>query len=690
MNKTSYNNNKKEENIVIISRRNNSNRVNELKASYSSNCHFKIKIVSFSSQNKESIENKHSFKYDKSLQEININETLELQINDNLSFENKFQFFLEVYTKTGYKTAGLGILQLSEDMKLNNPIQIEIQKCPLGKGTLEIQFAKLDLLQEKYYMKNESNESENSNLTNKNKYINQSNVNNYQNDDYIKQKDEQINELKTKIDYIEEENNELKNLINDFKKEKKKLLGEKEGLINQYNEQIQKLKTEKEDIELQYMNLQQNMNSLENNKSSIDKKVIDMKNQTDKQIKDLSQQLKNITNIKIQLENDNKIKDENILKLQRQNQEIKRNYEKKMNEMDTNFSSEKNNVLINYKEQLTNKDDEIMKLNIKIKTLEENNQNLNEIIEATKRENKEYNENSVTENMSKLLEQISEKDKKIFNLQKELNELNNKIKSDMDNKDTQNMLTTFNEKDLKNKINELQNTIYEKDNELNDIRTKYDTLKYESTKFKTKVDYNEEEQFSENNNEIFINQIKEIQKTYKEREEKFLNEKNEEIRKLKLRNQDLIRESVLDNNNNIDVSKYVNEINRLKSLNANLEEDLNYYKEMNSRFVDIEKKSTLYETENVQLKNLLHQKDNEIENMKKKEKELDEINKLLEKQLVDSKDNMGNLLNDLAEAELNNIKLEEEKNKLKNNNGQETSNKKRGLLEKIKAIRKKK
>ena len=180
--------------------------INKLKANYSSNCHFKIKIVSSSSPNKETIENKHSFKYDKSLQETNINETLELQINNNLSFENKFQFFLEVYTKTGYKTAGLGILQLSEDMKLNNPIQIEIQKCPLGKGTLEIQFAKLDLLQEKYYKKNETNESENSNLTNKNKYINQSNVNNYQNDDYIKQKDEQINELKTKIDYYNEEN----------------------------------------------------------------------------------------------------------------------------------------------------------------------------------------------------------------------------------------------------------------------------------------------------------------------------------------------------------------------------------------------------------------------------------------------------------------------------------------------------
>jgi myosin heavy subunit len=292
--------------------------------------------------------------------------------------------------------------------------------------------------------------------------------------------------------------------------------------------------------------------------------------------------------------------------------------------------------------------------------------------------------------MYKLLEQISEKDKKIFNLQKELNELNAKINNDLNNKDTQNMLSTFNEKDLKNKINELQNVINEKDNELIDLRTKYDTLKYESTKFKTKVDYNDEEQFSDNNNEVFINQIKEIQKTYKEREEKLLSEKNEEIRKLKLRNKDLFRESVLDNNSGVDITKYVNEINRLKNINTNLEEDLNYYKELNTRFVEVEKKSTLFETENAQLKNLLHQKNNEIDNMQKKEKELDEKNKILEQQLVASKDNMGNLLNDLAEAESNNIKLEEEKNKLKNNTGRGNSTGKKGLLGKIKSFGKKK
>ena len=674
--------------------------INKLTASYSSNCHFKIKIVSSSSPNKESAENKHSFKYDKSSSEVPINEKLELNISDTLSFEHKFQFFLQVYTKSGYKTAGLGILQLSEDIKLETPIQIEIMKCPLGKGTLEIQFNKLDLIQQNNQTKDNTygytNNDNYSNLTNNNEknnnYMTQSNVSSNLNSDFIKEKEEQIKELKTKIDYYEEENNELKNLINDFKRDKKKLVEDKNSLINEYNGQIQKLKIEKEDIENQFMNLQQNMNILENNKNSNDQKVIELKNQTDKQIKELSQQVKNLSNIKFQLENENKLKEEKILNLEKKNNEITINYKKQMNEMDNNFSSQKNKEVYNYKEQLKQKDDEIVKLNIKIKTMEENNQALNEIIEANKQENRENNGNSVTENMTKLLEQISEKDKKIFNLQKELNELNMKINRDADNKDAQNMLSTINEKELKNNINELQKIIEEKDNELNDIRTKYDTLKYESTKFKTKIDYNNEDegQFNENNNEIFINQIKEIQKTYREREEKLINEKNEEIRKLKLRNKDLFRESILDNNSNVDINKYINEINRLKNINSTLEEDLSYYKELNARFVETEKKSTFYESENAQLKNLLHQKENEIDNMQKKEKELNEKNQFLEKQLVEAKDDLGNVLNDLAEAETNCVKLEEEKQNIKDNKGNGEKKGKLGFIQKLKSFGKKK
>ena len=674
--------------------------VKKLTAVYSSNCHFKIKIVSNSSPNKESAENKHSFKYDKNSSEVNINETLELNINDSLTFEHKFQFFLEVYTKTGYKTAGIGILQLSNDIKLKTPININIQKCPLGKGALEIEFIKLDLISQNHKqsidMYNNTTSNINPNLTNtyetnnNSNFVKQSNISTTMNSDLIREKDQQIKELKTKIDYYEEENNELKNLVNDFKKEKKKLMEEKNTLISQYKEQIQNIKNEKEDIQIQLMTLQQNMDTLENNKSSVDQKVINIKNQTDKQIKELSQQIKNLNNIKFELENENKLKDEKIMNLERKNNEISMNYKKQLNEMDSNFSSEKNNVLYNHTNQLNQKEEEIQKLNVKIRSMEENIQSLNEIIEVMKRENRENNGNSVTENMSKLLEQISEKDKKIFNLQKELNELNNKINTDMDNKNTQNMLSTINEKELKNNINELQKIINDKDNELNDLRIKYDTLKYESSKFKTKMDYNGEEQFDENNNEIFINQLKEIQKTYKEREEKLINEKNEEIRKLKLRNKDLFRESVLENNNSIDITKYINEINRLKSINSSLEEDLNYYKELNSKFLDNEKKSTIYENENAQLKNLLHQKNNEIDNMQRKEKDLAQQNKFLEKQLVDTKDNLGNVLNDLAEAESNCAKLEEEKNKLKNNKTNGGANGRISFFGKIKDMAKKK
>ena len=657
-------------------------QINKLMANYSSSCHFKIKIVVSTSANKEEAENKHSVKYEKGSSEVNIYEKLELLLKEQLTLESKLQFFLEVYTKTGYKTAGVGILPLSNGINSNTPIQIEIQKCPLGKGTLEVQFLNFNLNSKMALPQNNGissntpvltkNEPKNySNNNNNSNYNNQMNINNsYANGDLLKEKDQQINELKTKIEYYEQENDELKGLIKDIKKEKKELTEEKNRLLIEHKEQMQKLKNENEDLQMQYMSLQQNMDLLTNNKNDTEQKAMNIKNQKDKQINDLMQQVKNLNNIKFQLENENKSKEEQIINLEKKNKEMSINYQKKLNEIDSNFSSEKNNALLNHNEQLKSKEEEIVKLNIKIRSMEENIQSLNDIIEATKKGNKNNNNDGVTENMTKLIEQISEKDKKIFNLQKEVNELNNKINNDLDNKSTQNMLNTMNEKELKNNINELQNIINEKDNELNELRSKYDTLKYESTKYQAKINYNGgDEEFDEGNNAMFINQLKEIQKTYKDREEKLLKEKNEEIRKLKMKNKDLVRESVLDNNSNIDINKYINEINRLKNLNNSLEEDLGYYKELNSKFVDNEKKSTLYETENVQLKNLLQEKKEEIENMTKKHKELIEQNDSLEKQLVVSKGKLGEVLNELAEAESKCVILEEEHKKMKKNMG---------------------
>ena len=489
------------------------------------------------------------------------------------------------------------------------------------------------------------------------------------NEEIIKQKDRQINELKTKIDYYESENNELKNLLNDFKKEKKALNEEKNKLLNIEREKLQKALNEKEELQIQYNSLQQNINILKNNKNTTEQKIMNIKAQTDKQIKELTEKVRNLSNIKMRLENEDKEKEEKIIILDRKIKEMTINYQKKLAEINNNFSYEKNNNMRNYNEKLKLKEEEVVKLNIKIKSMEENIQSLNEIIEINDKQKGEKEE--MTENMKKLLDQISKKDKQIIELRNEVSDLNNKILTEINDRKTQNMLNGRTEKDLKNNINELQNIINQKDNELLELRTKYDNLKYNSNKLKPKIHFIEDsdDEYENNkdngNNEMLLNQIKDIQKTYKEREEKLLKEKNEEIQKLRMRNKDLERESYIDSKNNYDIKKYINEIKRLKTINTNLEEDLGYYKELNNKYVNNEKRTTVFETENIKLQNLLQQKNEEIDSMKIKHKKLEEEKSTLETQLVNSKGKLGEVLNELAEAETKCVHLEEEKKQMK-------------------------
>ena len=70
--------------------------VKRLIANYTSSCNFKIKIVANSSPDKESTENKHSFKYVKGSSEVNINEKLDLVLNQAMPSVLNLHFFLEV------------------------------------------------------------------------------------------------------------------------------------------------------------------------------------------------------------------------------------------------------------------------------------------------------------------------------------------------------------------------------------------------------------------------------------------------------------------------------------------------------------------------------------------------------------------------------------------------------------------
>ena len=79
----------------------------------------------------------------------------------------------------------------------------------------------------------------------------------------------------------------------------------------------------------------------------------------------------------------------------------------------------------------------------------------------------------------------------------------------------------------------------------------------------------------------------------------------------------------------------------------------------------MKKKASAFETENIRLQHLLEQKNDEIESVNKRYKKLEEENKMLEKQLVTSKGKLGEVLNELAEAETKCVNLEEEKKVIK-------------------------
>ena len=749
--------------------------INRLLAKFSSSFHFKLKIVVSSSPNKESVENKHSFKYDKDSPELNIYEPLNLNITSPLTSESKLQLFLEVYTKTGYKTAGVGVLRLSKGIMTNVPIRLEIKKCPLGKGYLEIQFTNFSIkpslsktpskkikshrkqskdktseYSDTSFFSNTQNNTSNvsyitdfSNFTNvepeinnynthnpesnniltsnnqitdnyytnnpnivnienndqiNNNYLDNNNTNNLNNITYTKidntgynhnssksnniianidsvnidyniNKNHKNNNLKNNNIYdntniynnndeiIKEKDrqiNELKHLIKDFKKQKKALIEEKNDLVNQEKEKLQKIIYEKEDLQMNNTTLKEKVNILQNNKDDLNHKIVNIRAEADKQINDLIQQIKKLDNIKYELENDNKAKDENIIALDRKYKEMSSNFQKKIAELSNNYSIEKNNNY-NYNEQLKEKEEEIERLNIKITSMEENIQSLNDIIELNDRQKEEKEE--LTANMNRLLEKVSSKDRQIFDLKKQLSDINNKLMMELNNKKTQNMLKEINEKELKSNISELENAINEKDNELNELRTKYENLKYNSRK--PKIHYMED--IDDEPDSGLLNQIEEIRKTYKEREEKLLKEKNDEIKRLKMKIEDLTKENYFESNNNsANIKNYINEIDRLKTLNSNLEEDLGYYKELNNKFADYEKRTTIYENENVRLQNLLKQKNSEIDSMYKNQRRLEEEKTNLEKELVTSKGKLGDVLNELAEAETKCAHLEEE------------------------------
>ena len=67
------------------------------------------------------------------------------------------------------------------------------------------------------------------------------------------------------------------------------------------------------------MTLQQKVNTLQSNKNDTEMKANNMKVQNEKQMNDLLIQIKNLQNLKLQLENENKAKEEKIITMDKRN-----------------------------------------------------------------------------------------------------------------------------------------------------------------------------------------------------------------------------------------------------------------------------------------------------------------------------------------------------------------------------------
>ena len=634
---------------------------------YSNTCNIKFGIQIKENNKEEYIESKHSFKIEKNQQINLINDNLYLNINQNeLNQNSLFEIILLVYSKEGYEIAGKGFLKFN-DIINNNNVFVDIENCSLGKGNLELKFffnfKENDLEQKDYLSSNKlfSNQNPEDNdckeniilenkklkeeynsLLTKIQDLEKKNSNINQNQKSInKEKEKIIEQLKEKIKYYEEELEELKGIIEDIKKENKEILDEKNEKIRNQREEIKKLKDLNDILNIENENIK---NSLEMNKTTNNNisEEIEKKNEEIIKLKNENSNL-NISNI--HNKNELELKEEKIIETEKKIKELENKYKTQLLNLSNEYTSKNDKIILDYENNIRNKEEEIIKLKLNLKEKEENIENLNEEIQKLKSSKSKEQ----TETLNNLMTQIKSKDDKIDELKQKLQEEKEKNENNQIFNLNQEV-NLKNEKKLKEEIRNLKkiiNDLKERENISN--KKNLEEFKQKENELKKSVNDNTTE------NEHFLNQLEEMQNSFLERENKLLKEKEEEIEKIKKEYEEKIKYK--DNNTN-----YLLEIQRLNQEKDSIEEDLNYYKELNAKFVDNEKRKIELEKENSKLKQLITEKTNELikkDNILKDEKiKMEEDYKLLQQELIITKEKLTAVINELTQLEMQNYQNE--------------------------------
>ena len=386
------------------------------------------------------------------------------------------------------------------------------------------------------------------------------------NNEREKQKDEKnkniLNEKEIKIEELEKEVSRLKNLLND----QSQIVNEIEKLKNECNE----LKSE---------NLEKD-NQIKTLKVEIDNKNKDKENELENKINENIELQRNNEELKKELSNNKKLqndlikeskqKDEQLQKLKNENQINMEEKEKQINNLQKDNENLKKiekelKEKINSKiDELKKKDDEINNLNKKYQEFQkelENEKNINnELKEKEDEEKKIYQ--SVMMEKDNLQNQLKEKEEIIDTLNAENRDLKNKISNEIQNKT--NFEEEYNTK--KKEINEKFQQISNKEKEIND-----------------KISFLEDkENLFENENKEFINN-KKLNEELKKENIKLTNENKELENQIKQKKMQLCQNigNVNEGNNCLLYSLEPNQINNYidsnkQSLNLNQSQNQSY------------------------------------------------------------------------------------------------------------------
>lgn len=544
--------NKKENNYIPYR---DSKLTQIIKECFGGNCYTNI-ILTCSKHENSSVETRNTLLFGEKAKKIKNNPTVNIQNNFNQENKNNNLFLSEIKEEENekiYESINNNLNENNNESEINY-LKIEIKQL---KDIIEQNKIYIEQLNERNNIleleKKNLIEELNNIISEKQNEEKKETINSEYLENNISEFHQILNEKETNEKILEEEIDKLKLIVIKSKKETY-------NTINKKNNEILKIK---EDQNNQMQTFQELINCVEQASNQIQLK--------DKKIEELLNIIRTKENIenKNRINNNNKEQEKNILFLENENQNLKKELQQREN-LIININKEKY-ILLEKKGEYDNRITGMTKLINKMKA-ELGNINTNKENELKKI----MKENNILKNKIQSLENslnISNKSKK------ELEESINKIKKEFNEK------YDLINKESNSKINELQNEIDLKNKisiELHNLKIKYQNLLK-----------NEEQIKLEQKNKIdnLEKEIESIKNENKKRIEKLNTEKKEK--------ENILEEKRIIYENNIkEMNSFQNLINKLKKENASLN---NIIIDLNAK---IENKENSTRNNNKKIKNL--------------------------------------------------------------------------------------